>query len=434
MKILVVSHTYIVDLNCEKLRELAKLHCKNGEPVEVAVVVPQRWRPGGVQNKIIEPEAKTEGNFRLVPLPSLSENNQGLLSFGWGLVTFLQDFRPDVIQVEQGSKSIAYAQLITLNKLLGLKAKLLFFTWWNLPYQLKFPFSMLEAYNLKNTDGVVVGNKDGGEVLRDRNYNNPMRILPQLGIDERIFKPQQQPALMQQYGIETSDFIVGFVGRFVPEKGLMTLAKALAGLKEQNWKWLILGRGPLEPELKQWAKEEGLEDRLILIESVPHADVPRYINLMSTLLLPSETTYDFKTLTAAGWKEQFGHVIIEAMASAVPVIGSDSGEIPNVIGTAGLVFPEGNVAELQERLHSLMTQPGLAKKLGQRGYEKAMERYTNRALAEEQLGFYEELLAEGVAATLGGERQEYERQEDERQEDERQEDERQEDERRFVPT
>ena len=407
MKILVVSHTYIVDLNCEKLRELAKLSCsgsaRRGEPVEVAVVVPKRWRPGGVQNKIIEPEARTEGSFRIVPIASLSENNQGLLSFGWELVSFLKDFRPDVIQVEQGSKSIAYAQLITLNKLLGLKAKMLFFTWWNLPYELKFPISALEAYNLNNTDGVVVGNKDGFDVLRDRNYTNPMRIMPQLGIDESIFKPQQQPDLMQKYGISESDFIVGFVGRFVPEKGLMTLAKALAGLKEQNWKWLILGRGPLEAELKQWAKDEDLEDRLILIESVPHADVPRYINLMSTLLLPSETTYEFKTLTAAGWKEQFGHVIIEGMGSAIPVIGSDSGEIPNVIGEAGMVFPEGNVEELRDRLQQLITQPELAKELGQRGYEKAMAKYTNTALAKEQLSFYEDLLAEGVETTIRGE-------------------------------
>jgi len=403
MKILVVSHTYIVDLNCEKLRELAKLKARDGEPVEVAVVVPKRWRPGGVQNKIIEPEAKVEGNFRIVPIASFSENNQGLLSFGWDLVKFMKEFRPDVIQVEQGSKSIAYAQLITLNKLLGLRARMLFFTWWNMPYELKFPIAALEAYNLKNTDGVVVGNKDGFDVLRDRNYHNPMRIMPQLGIDESIFKPQQQPDLMQKYGISDSDFIVGFVGRFVPEKGLMTLAKSLAGLKAQNWKWLILGRGPLEAELKQWAKDEDLEDRLILIESVPHADVPRYINLMSTLLLPSETTYEFKTLTAAGWKEQFGHVIIEGMGSAVPVIGSDSGEIPNVIGEAGMVFPEGNVEELRERLHRLMTQPGLAKKIGQRGYEKAMAKYTNTALAKEQLSFYEELLTEDVEATIQGE-------------------------------
>ncbi len=391
MKILVVSHSYIVDLNCEKLRQMAQLRPE----MEVTIVVPKRWRPGGVQNKIIESQPKQEGNFRIVPLPSLSENNQGLMSFGWGLVKLLREFRPNIIQVEQGSKSIAYAQLITLNKLLGLKAKLLFFTWWNLPYQLKFPISWLEAYNLKGTDGVIVGNQDGFEVLRDRHYSGPMCILPQLGVDERIFKPQSQPQLAAKLGIQPNDFVVGFVGRFVPEKGLMTLAKALEGLGDGSgnppWKWLILGRGPLKAELKQWAKESGLENRLILVESVPHDEVPHYINLMSTLLLPSETTYQFKTLTAAGWKEQFGHVIIEAMASAVPVIGSDSGEIPNVIADAGLVFSEGNVEELRDRLQQLMDNPELAQIYGQKGYKRALKNYTNRALAAAQLEFYESL-------------------------------------------
>jgi L-malate glycosyltransferase len=397
MKILVVSHTYIVDLNCEKLRALAQLRARDGSEVEVTVVVPRRWRPGGVQNKLIEPAFKDEGRFRIVPMANFSENNQGMLCFGLGLVSLLRQFKPDVIQVEQGAKSIAYAQLITLNRLLGLRAKMLFFTWWNLPYQLKFPISLLEAYNLKGTDGIVVGNQDGFEVLRDRHYTGPMRIMPQLGIDERIFKPQSQPELAAKYGIQSDDFVVGFVGRFVPEKGLMTLAKALEGLRDRPWKWLILGRGPLEAELRQWAQASGLEDRLILIESVPHDEVPHYINLMSTLLLPSETTYAFKTMTAAGWKEQFGHVLIEAMGSHVPVIGSDSGEIPNVIGEAGLVFPEGDAVELRDRLRQLMDNPERVQMYGQRGYEKAMQHYTNRALAEAQLDFYEALMQPEVS-------------------------------------
>ncbi|MDA0673277.1 MAG: glycosyltransferase family 4 protein, partial [Cyanobacteria bacterium] len=125
MRILVASHTYIVDLNCEKFRTLAQL-----EPgIEVTVVVPKRWKPGGVQNRIVEPKGWQDGSFRVVPVSNLSQNNQGLLTFGWDLVSLLRQFRPQVIQVEQGSKGLAYAELITLNRLLGLKAKNLFFTW-----------------------------------------------------------------------------------------------------------------------------------------------------------------------------------------------------------------------------------------------------------------------------------------------------------------
>jgi L-malate glycosyltransferase len=384
MKILIASHSYIIELNREKLRELAQL----SPEIEVTIVVPKKWRPGGVMKNTIETQPVNEGNFRVVPLTNYSQNNQGLLSFGPELITLLKEFRPDVIQVEQGVKSLAYAQMITLNKLLGLKAKMLFFTWWNLPYETKFPLAQLERYNLNNSSGIVVGNTDGFNVLRDRGYNGPMRIMPQLGVDEQLFKAQPQPEIAAQHGIQPEDFAIGFVGRFVPEKGLKTLFHAAAKLDKPNWKMLLLGRGPMQAELQELARELGFADRLIQIESVPHADVYRYINLMSVLLLPSETTDEFKTLTASGWKEQFGHVLIEAMACRVPVIGSDSGEIPNVIDDAGLVFPEGDVEQLRDRLTQLIRDPDFAQAIGQKGYQRAMEKYTNRALAKDLLEFY----------------------------------------------
>ena len=388
MRILVASHSYIVDLNCEKLRALARL-----EPdIEVTVVVPRRWRPGGVQNKIIETQPRQEESFRVVPVSNFSENNQGLLTFGTDIISLLRQFRPQIIQVEQGAKALGYAQLITLNKLMRLKAKNLFFTWWNLPYDLKFPISVLEAYNLDNTHGVIAGNQDGAEVLRQHGYQGLIKVMPQLGVDENRFYSQPQPELKSQLEIQPNDFVVGFVGRFVEEKGLLTLGLALAGLRERPWKWLLLGRGPLQTVLMEKAVEWGIKDRLIWVESVPHDEVPSYINLMNTLVLPSETNTQFKTLTAAGWKEQFGHVLIEAMASKVPVIGSDSGEIPYVIEDAGLVFPEGDVAALQNCLQQLMEQAELAQKLAELGYERAMSRYTNKALARQLLDFYKQLL------------------------------------------
>jgi L-malate glycosyltransferase len=387
MRILVASHTYIVDLNCEKLKALA--HLQPG--IEVTIVVPKRWNPGGVQNRIIETKRREEGPFRVVPVSNFSQNNQGLLSFGLDLVGLLKDFRPQIIQVEQGSKAVGYAELITLNRLLGLKAKNLFFTWWNLPYTLKPPVAWLEAYNLKHTDGIVVGNQDGADILRAKGYGGPMRVMPQLGVDETLFQPAPQTALKAKLGIAPEEFVVGFVGRFVPEKGLSTLFKALATLKEQPWKLVLLGRGPLKSTLEQQAQALGIFDNIRWVESVPHDEVPNYISLMDTLVLPSETTYDFKTLTAAGWKEQFGHVLIEAMACRVAVVGSDSGEIPHVIQDTGLIFPEGNVERLADCLGKLMMQPDLCESLAQKGYERAMVRYTNQALAQELLGFYQSL-------------------------------------------
>ncbi|MBE9036495.1 hormogonium polysaccharide biosynthesis glycosyltransferase HpsO [aff. Roholtiella sp. LEGE 12411] len=387
MKILVASHTYIVDLNCEKLRALSQL--KPG--IEVTVVVPKRWKPGGVQKKIIETEYRDEGTFRIVPVTNFSQNHQGLLTFGAELISLLRQFRPQIIQVEQGSRGLAYSQIIALNKLLGLRAKNVFFTWWNLPYKLKLPVALLEKYNLNNSHGIISGNQDGAEVLRQRGYEGPIKVMPQLGVDESIFTPKIQPESALKFGIQTGDFVVGYVGRFVQEKGLLTLLQALVTLKDKPWKLLLLGRGELQAELIKLVGENHLKERVIFLESVAHDEVPNYINLMSTLVLPSETTYKFKTLTAIGWKEQFGHVLIEAMACQVPVIGSNSGEIPHVIGDAGLVFPEGDIQALANCLVQLMDKPDFAQSIGEMGYQKAMVKYTNKALAKQQLEFYQEL-------------------------------------------
>lgn len=388
MRILVASHTYIVDINCEKLRILSQL-----EPeIEVTVVVPKKWKPGGVQNKIIETQYRDEGKFRIVPVSNFSQNHQGLLTFGADLIPLLRKFRPQIIQVEQGSRGLAYAEMITLNQLLGLKAKNVFFTWWNLPYNLKFPVSLLEKYNLTHSHGIISGNQDGAEILRQQGYKGQIKVMPQLGVDETLFTPTPQPELATKLGIEPHDFVVGFVGRFVQEKGLLTLVNALASLKDKSWKFLLLGRGSLQSELMNQAAEHNIQDRIILVESVSHDEVPKYINLMSTLVLPSETNYKLKNITSVGWKEQFGHVLIEAMACKVPVIGSNSGEIPYVIGDAGLIFPEADAKALADCIVQLMEKPELAKKLGEMGCQKAMTQYTNKALAKQQLEFYKELV------------------------------------------
>ncbi|NCQ91735.1 MAG: glycosyltransferase family 4 protein [Microcystis aeruginosa LG13-03] len=387
MRILVASHTYIVDLNCEKLRALTRLNPN----IQVTIVVPQRWQPGGVQNKIIESQAKIADNFRVIPISNFSQNNQALLTFGTDIISLLQKIRPDIIQVEQGSKSLAYAQFITLNRLLNIQAKNVFFTWWNLPYTPKFPISWLEAYNLKNTDGLIAGNQDGVDVLKERGYRGKYTVLPQLGVDEVLFSPGKQPDLSRSLGIESDEFVIGFIGRFVEEKGIITLIKAVTKLTGK-WKLLLLGRGILKDKIVSEATAAGISDRLMIVESVPHDQVVNYINLMNTLVLPSETTYQVKTLTAVGWKEQFGHVLIEAMACQVPVIGSDSGEIPFVIADTGLIFPEKDGEALAKSIQTLLDNPSFAQELGQRGYQRVMTNYTNKALAQKQLDFYQQLL------------------------------------------
>ncbi|MCH8258470.1 MAG: glycosyltransferase, partial [Proteobacteria bacterium] len=126
--------------------------------------------------------------------------------------------------------------------------------------------------------------------------------------------------------------MIGYIGRLVKAKGLDLLMHAL--LKVQGeWSLLVLGSGPYKDSIESWAARHGLQDRVRVL-LVKHDDVPRYLGAMDMLVAPSQTT--------PSWKEQFGRMVIEAFACGVPVIGSDSGEIPRVIDDAGIVV-EGTV-------------------------------------------------------------------------------------------
>src|SRR5690606_30800199 len=115
--------------------------------------------------------------------------------------------------------------------------------------------------------------------------------------------------------------------------------------------------------------------------------MPAFYRSLDAVVLPSRTT--------PGWKEQFGRVLVEAMACRVPVVGSDSGEIPHVIGDAGLIFPEGDVAALAHHLRALMDDPSLRQRLGAAGRQRVLERFTMARVAAETVAVY---------ATLAGQR------------------------------
>jgi glycosyltransferase involved in cell wall biosynthesis len=80
------------------------------------------------------------------------------------------------------------------------------------------------------------------------------------------------------------------------------------------------------------------------------------------------------------------------MACGIPVVGSDSGEIPNVIGDAGLVFEEGDVIDLRRHLQHLQQQPELQRELGRRGRQRVLEKYTQAQIAAQTVQVYREVM------------------------------------------
>ena len=141
-------------------------------------------------------------------------------------------------------------------------------------------------------------------------------------------------------------------------KGLDTLIAAVAKL-DIEYRLLIIGRGEYKAELVKDAERLGITDRIVWIDGMLPEKVPEYVNCMNALVLPSRTTPD--------WVEFFGRVLIEGMACEVPVIGSDSGEIPRVVGDAGLIFPEGDAEALADRIEQIVQNTSFANQLIQRG-------------------------------------------------------------------
>jgi glycosyltransferase involved in cell wall biosynthesis len=173
---------------------------------------------------------------------------------------------------------------------------------------------------------------------------------------------------------------VGFIGRIVPEKGVDVLVDALADF---DARLLVVGEGiaraGLEAQTAGWPS-----GKAVFTGGVADSAVPDYLACMDALVLPSRTT--------ASWAEQFGHVLVEAMAAGVPVIGSSSGAIPEVIGEAGLVFPEGDAGALRVQLATLFDDPALRKRLVALGRARVERLYTNERIARAQRDIYRQVL------------------------------------------
>ena len=158
-------------------------------------------------------------------------------------------------------------------------------------------------------------------------------------------------------------FTVGYAGRLVASKGLADLLAAVRRL-DAPVEMLLIGNGELRDRLDG---QEIPGSRVRVLDGLTHEQMASGYAQLDVVVLPSHST--------PTWKEQFGRVIIEALWCGVPVIGSDSGEIPWVIGLTGggLVFPEGDVEALAARLAELRASPELRRQLADTG-RQAVER------------------------------------------------------------
>lgn len=368
VRVAVISHTYVLRANRGKLESLTRL-----PGVDVLLVVPRQWRNRDIGQRF-RAETQLPGPLSLSPVPAWSMGSGSLITYSpFSVWRLLHRFRPTLVHLEEEPWSFAALELSIICGMVGIPFT--FFTWENTDRQLSVPFRAIRRQVLRRARAAIAGNVDAKVLLERDGFRNAVTILPQLGVDTSVFQPGEHE--------EGPVFVVGYVGRLVPQKGIFVLLDALARLPT-NVRLLIVGNGPLKQQILGTARALGLDGRLELHDGVSHHEVPQYLRQMNVLVLPS--------LTTAKWKEQFGHVLVEAMSCAVPVVGSDSGGIPEVIGDAGLVVPEGSAHQLATALRRLIASPDLAADLAARGRSRALAEYANDTIAQRLAAFWQKVV------------------------------------------
>ncbi|NVI96770.1 glycosyltransferase family 4 protein [Myxococcus sp. AM009] len=374
-RLITLSHSYVVGLNRRLANEMARVGA--GE-WDVTTVAPRFFHgdlsPLALRLEADEP-ARTEGVRAFF--------SRSLHTFLYGPEVRAHLARgADLVHVWEEPYVLAGLELALLTPR---HVPLVFCTAQNLPKRYPPPFAQAERFVVQRSAGWVAW----GESVRDNLLTRPgyaerpARAIP-MGVDVDLFHPNRAAgeSLRRELGWETSGPpVVGFLGRFVPEKGVSLLMAALDAL-DTPWRALFVGGGPMEGVLRDWAGRHG--DAVRVLTGVPHSGVPRALNAMEVLCAPSQTT--------PRWREQFGRMLAEGFACGVPVLGSDSGEVPRTMGDAGLVLPEASVSAWTQALSDLLESPQRRAELATRGRERAVTRFSWPVVAKAHLDFFTEVL------------------------------------------
>lgn len=378
MRVLMISKALVVGAYQRKAEELARL-----PDMELTVAVPPYWRQEG-HNMPLE-RAYMQG-YRLVTLPMVF-NGHYHVHFYRGLRMLVERLRPDVLHIDEEQYNAATFQAMRLAATRQIPA--LFFTWQNIDKQYPPLFAWMERYNLRHAAYALTGNGEAAAIIRRKGYQGPIAVIPQFGVDPVLFAPHPQldHGHPQPEGRQDRQdgFTIGFVcgaGRLTPAKGLHVLIEALAGL-DGAWRLDVVGTGESQEDCAQLARRLGIGNRVTFLGQRPSTEVPNVMRGFDLLVGPS--------LTMPRWKEQFGRMLVEAMACGVPVIGSSSGEIPNVIDDAGIVVPEHDSMALRAAIKRLRDDADERARLAVKGRTRVLELYTQEAIARRTYEVYREM-------------------------------------------
>jgi len=370
VKVLMISKALTVGAYHGKLREMARLG------VDLTLIVPPRW-----SNQRLEIHDSKDYKIRVLPCLLSGHNHFHFYCSQIGPID------ADLVHVDEEPWSLVTYQF--MRACVKQQKPAIFFTWQNISKGYPPPFGYFERFSFRNARAAIAGNEEAREILRGRKFSKPVVVIPQFGVDPEFFQKRDVSNLRKRLRL-ADKFVIGYAGRIRKEKGIADLVQALALLPERCV-LVLVGDGEFQRELEELATQLGVAARVHWVPQISSLEIPDYMNAFDVLVLPSRTT--------RSWKEQFGRVLVEAMACETPVVGSSSAEIPSVIGDAGFVFPEGDVTALVHHLCGLHDNPDLVARLGAKGRARVLGNYTHCRIAAETLRVYERVRAEyGSAA------------------------------------
>ena len=363
MRVLMLSKACVVGIYQPKLEAMAR------RGIDLKVLAPPSWKDERGE-QVLE-RAHTAG-YQLQSIPIRFNGNFHFHHYPT-LGRELRAYGPQIVHIDEEPYNLATWQALYQARRLGAKA--LFFSWQNIRRAYPPPFSWGESWVYRKADYALAGTDDAAEVLRAKGYAGPLSTIPQFGADEALFQPASSRP--------DRPFTVGYIGRVVAAKGVDLLLRALGGL-DGEWRLRVVGGGPALGAMRALAGALGIADRVDFVGQLPSRALPAQYQAIDVLVLPS--------LTRDNWKEQFGRVLVEAMASGVAVVGSDSGAIPGVIGDAGLIVPEGDIPALNRAIRDLKERAAWRSELTGRGRARFLSTFTNDSIARETVEVYRKLL------------------------------------------
>lgn len=368
MKLLVVSHACVTPVNQGFFAEVV-----DQTGWEVELVLPSSWNSEYVVNLRALRWKGFHGEIHTIPV--WKAGNIPLHLYKQTMVGLLRKVRPDVIYVHHEPYGLATAQIYLANKVVD-DCPIGFYAAQNILKTYPIPFRSLEHWVLQHSAFCFPVTEGALEVVRHKGYAGFAEVLP-LALDRGTYYPDSVWAATKraELSIGPDEFVIGYLGRLVEEKGLQAMLNAARVLEGKRWRAVLVGSGPYEAELRTTVAKLGMADHVLFIGFVPHEQAPGWLSIFDALILASETR--------PNWKEQFGRVILEANACGTAVIGSESGEIGNVLRNTGggIIVPEGNVAELGKAMLTLAENPGITRELAAQGAAAVREKYDQTYLA-----------------------------------------------------